>query len=342
METKQKRTKVVVSVLALAALVVFSLSGYAGKLEPSGPPGPTMKTLDEVEPRITVQSLPGDANALYVISQPGSYYLKGNITGVTGKSGIEIKADNVVLDLSGFQMIGVADALDGIRVVGERNSIAIKNGSIRQWGESGIDAVTANNTRIKEIQVKNTGLNSVAGGIGIGSGVISDCTVTNGGACAIAGADSTLIQRCNARNSGHGIFIIHRGEILDCVAVGNGVGIVIQDRGIIARCHSADNAQGIVPTRCYVYGNQCSSCGDGGIIVTFSGSRIEENSVVACGTGIRVEGTTNIILRNTASGNTTNYNIAAGNSYGPIINVADANDISTVSGADHPWANFEF
>ena len=48
METKQKRTKVVVSVLALAALCVFSLFAVGGNLEPSAAPGPTMKTLDEV------------------------------------------------------------------------------------------------------------------------------------------------------------------------------------------------------------------------------------------------------------------------------------------------------
>ncbi len=49
MKTKQKRTKVVVITLALAGLLLaFSLIGYAGNLEPSAPPGPTMKTLDEI------------------------------------------------------------------------------------------------------------------------------------------------------------------------------------------------------------------------------------------------------------------------------------------------------
>jgi len=51
METKQKKTKTAVSVLVLAGLVVFALTAIGGNLEPSAPPGPTMKTLDEVEPR---------------------------------------------------------------------------------------------------------------------------------------------------------------------------------------------------------------------------------------------------------------------------------------------------
>ncbi len=48
MEVKIKRTKVVASVLALAALVIFSLTAGGGNLEPTSPPGPTMKTLDEI------------------------------------------------------------------------------------------------------------------------------------------------------------------------------------------------------------------------------------------------------------------------------------------------------
>jgi hypothetical protein len=46
MKTKQKG-RIVVSILALASLVAFSLMSYAGSLEPTNAPGPTMKTLDE-------------------------------------------------------------------------------------------------------------------------------------------------------------------------------------------------------------------------------------------------------------------------------------------------------
>lgn len=48
METKQKRTKVAVSVLALAGLLVFSLFAIAGNLGPIAPPSPTTQSLDEV------------------------------------------------------------------------------------------------------------------------------------------------------------------------------------------------------------------------------------------------------------------------------------------------------
>ena len=63
---------------------------------------------------IEVNSLPGDANAVFVISQPGSYCLGSNVVGVAGKNGIKIDADNVTLDLAGFGVLGVGGSLSGI------------------------------------------------------------------------------------------------------------------------------------------------------------------------------------------------------------------------------------
>jgi hypothetical protein len=48
METKKKRTKVVVGMLALVGLLLVWTVATAGDLEPSGAPAPTMKTLDEI------------------------------------------------------------------------------------------------------------------------------------------------------------------------------------------------------------------------------------------------------------------------------------------------------
>lgn len=56
---KRKRTNLIVSVLVLAGLAAFSLSGYAGDLEPSGLPGPTMHSLDEIFDKIGSALPPG-------------------------------------------------------------------------------------------------------------------------------------------------------------------------------------------------------------------------------------------------------------------------------------------
>lgn len=51
---------------------------------PAGVVASSGKTLSEVEPRTAVNATntPGDTTAVYIISQPGSYMLTGNVTGV--------------------------------------------------------------------------------------------------------------------------------------------------------------------------------------------------------------------------------------------------------------------
>lgn len=93
---------------ACAVLLAAAAAG-AGPLDPpAGPVAPTHRTLSEVEPRtaINAANTPGDADALLKITQPGSYYLTGNIAGVAGMHGIEIAARDVTLGLNGFTLSG--------------------------------------------------------------------------------------------------------------------------------------------------------------------------------------------------------------------------------------------
>ena len=94
-----------------ATLLVVGSFAVAGPLSP--PPGPvvaTNKTLAEVEPRtaINLATTPGDSNSIFKIIAPGSYYLTDNITGVASKSGIEVAANGVTIDLMGFDVSGVS------------------------------------------------------------------------------------------------------------------------------------------------------------------------------------------------------------------------------------------
>ncbi|MEM7392649.1 MAG: right-handed parallel beta-helix repeat-containing protein [Verrucomicrobiota bacterium] len=123
------------TVLILIALGGYVLSTFViaqGPLLPPGAPAPTMKTLEQVEPRTPIESLP------FTISQSGSYFVTDDLTGSNGVAGITITASDVTLDLSGFTLFGVAGSLDGIDMTAAMTNNLIRNGTLRGWGQSGI------------------------------------------------------------------------------------------------------------------------------------------------------------------------------------------------------------
>src|SRR6516164_6192771 len=93
--------------LQAATMILFvfvlqpSLLRAAGPLTPPGAPAPTMKSLQEIEPRTLIASLP------YTITNSGSYYLSNNLTVATGDA-ITISTNGVTLDLNGFTITSSA------------------------------------------------------------------------------------------------------------------------------------------------------------------------------------------------------------------------------------------
>ncbi|MCH9035557.1 MAG: hypothetical protein IID42_13820, partial [Planctomycetes bacterium] len=181
---------------------------------PPGPIGPTMKTLVEVEPRVAVQSLPGSATALHVISEPGSYYLTGNITGVAGKHGIEVASDIISIDLNGFSLIGSPEALSAVAVLEAHHSLTVKNGSIIAWPVWAIGGIgTAHASLMSNLIIK-----SFSGGITVGAkSIITKCSIDTVGGGIVVG-EGSIVQNCTiTSDESVGINAGQNVRILDCL-----------------------------------------------------------------------------------------------------------------------------
>ena len=91
-----------------------------------------------------------------VIDQPGSYILTATITvAAIDSNAIEIEADNISLDLNGHFLKGPGkeSGSSGSGIYSSnRNSISIKNGTIRDFGGSGI-VLTGTHHKIENIRV---------------------------------------------------------------------------------------------------------------------------------------------------------------------------------------------
>jgi parallel beta-helix repeat protein len=326
-------------ILAMAPTV------YAGDLDPpAGPIDSTMKPLDEVEPRIAINAAntPGDVDSVFRITQPGSYYLTGNVSGQSAKHGIQIEVVGVTLDLSGYTLIGVPNSLDGINMPGFRENVVIRNGHVRNWDQSGIEA-RIDVGRIERLTAADNGAwgidNNPSGTFT--THIVSCEALNNGGLVAgsggIRGGQTSQITDCLAfSNAGNGITAGNNSVLTGCTSRSNGNdGISISGFGTVTGCAANSNSgDGIeVTSDCLVVGNTCnangSASGDGaGIHATSTDNRIEGNLCTDSDRGIDVDSFGNFIARNTCSGNATNWDVAANN----IILVIGATAAGAVNG----------
>ena len=171
-----------------------------------------MKTLDQVEPRTPIDSLP------YTISESGSYYLTNSMS--SSGDGIRIESDDVTVDLMGFTISGDLDGSDeGVFIDGSSSSllrcIVVKNGTIRSFGY-GIRVEYTEQCRVDGLMVYSNN-NDGMYVYGCNDVIIENCQSESNDGDGI-GIRSTSgicsgnqIRRCTANNNGDdGIFVEHR------------------------------------------------------------------------------------------------------------------------------------
>jgi hypothetical protein len=341
---------VVITVHAAAGALAGPLTPPVGPIAPT--PGP--------EPRIAVNAAntPGDANSVFRIAQPGSYYLAGNVAGAVARHGIEIEASGVTLDLNGFEIAGVAGALDGISVPTPATAnITIVNGLIRNFPGDGVDAFNAAGVRLDGVTAANNGMEGLMTGDGaivtrcIGrSNGVSGIRVTNG--CTVAECTGTgnttrgfitgsgcTVSNCSAlSNPGFG-FVVANSTIVDSAAHNNGsAGIFSAGHATIARCTIRNSgADGIQAGEACVIVDCVSRANVGDGIEVFSDSRVSGNVCDDNGTGdgasIHALGTRNRIENNRCAGADRGLDIdAAGNTVANNVVVQHTDNYAIAAG----------
>ncbi len=227
----------------LAAGALVAGKAKAGPLDP--PPGPilpTMKPLDQIEPRtaINATNTPGSATAVFRITQPGSYYLTGNLAGVSGKHGIEIASNNVSLDLMGFEIAGVPGSLDGVTSNGNLvRTVTVANGGIRDWGQHGV-SLAGFFHRASGLLVSGCAQSGISLAF---NATFEGCRASGCGAQGFKATDNAVFRSCTAHTNAQAGIEAGEGAVVEsCLSQGNTKeGFRLGDGCAVHSCVGKDN-----------------------------------------------------------------------------------------------------
>lgn len=230
------------AVPSVFALLLAAAATTAGPLNP--PAGPVAPTPGP-EPRTPINSTntPGDADSVYRITQPGSYYLTERLSGQSGKHGIEIALASqgvVTIDLNGFEVVGGLDTLVGLTVTNATPTrVTLRSGTVRFWDEGGVNFSSAQAATIEGVRA----LNNFGGGLITTRSRILNCEASSNIGHGISAGDSSVIEGCTTRlNTQHGIYADEDCTVLHCETSANTQsGVYIEYQGRVVNTNAASN-----------------------------------------------------------------------------------------------------
>lgn len=263
-----------------------------------------------------------------VIDEPGSYVIGGDIVVPTyNVNGIEIRTDDVTLNLNGFTIKGPGktSGLGSGVYAPNRNNIAVLNGTIRDFGEHGLLlAGSGANRHVRNLRAYNNGIT----GIVVSHGVVTDSIASSNGGDGITVSFSSLMNCTANYNSMRGIHASEQATVMNCNVTGNkSYGIYLPiGSNIVANCNVSDNgSSGVLCLEGSTVMNVTANRNGQHGILAFRKCRIEGNNLRDNrGLGLNVVGPNTYAIRNTASNNAGAFYAQPGNYMPTSLTAADA------------------
>jgi hypothetical protein len=181
----------------------------------------------------------------YTINSPGFYYLAGNLSYDGTENAITVNANEVTLDLMGYNLISTGQGCCpcGVRMHG-RSNVEIRNGSLTNFS-FGIWEDDAN---------------------GLGHVVSNIRTLGNYSGISLSGKNHKVV-RCTASNNGSDGIFVNEGIVSGCTTQGGmnrGIDMV---NGLIVNCHCNGNRICFQIYSGAAIGNVALDCADYGFLI---------------------------------------------------------------------------
>jgi len=319
--------------LLVIATLSFHTAAFAqGSLTPPiGAPTPVMKSLDQIEPRTPISSVP------FTITKPGSYYFTTNLA-VSSGTGITIATNNVALDLNGFSLTSneTYSLGYGIQIKADLRNISIENGFIMGGvTNNGSDVYSgpgfsigiysiypnAKNVRVARVALSNCKQYGISVGAS-SSSIVESCHVTTIGSvgifaeevmnsaaidCGSKGIEAETVLHCRGEASGAGTGI-------DATVVSHSQGISVTGTGIkattVENCYGNGNVgHGIIAV---TVNNSVGNSNDAGNGIQSTGAVTGSRAYSRSGTGLIAVVANNCVVQKGSGGRAIQATVANG------------------------------